>query len=81
MNSCPQCGSPYGCECRLSFKQVGPTTIQINNQLSRRDAFAAAAMQGIFTKFFATNETYDIFAKHAVELADALIQELDKEKG
>jgi hypothetical protein len=45
--------------------------------LTKREYFAALAMQGILTK---NNSTKEVIAEMAVEHADALIKALNKEK-
>lgn len=45
--------------------------------MSRRDHFAAMAMQGIISRIYIKRTD---LAKYSVEYADALIEELDKEE-
>ncbi len=57
---------------------VYPSTAAWSSALTKRELFAAMAMQGLSTivELDATN-----IARYAVETADALIAELNKEKG
>lgn len=50
--------------------------------LTRRELFAAMAMQGALTSahYFCVPYHAPTFAKYAVELADALLAELEKEE-
>ena len=56
----------------FNVKQVG--NVLIAKGLTKREYFAALAMQGIITKGY----TNGYIAKEAVEIADALIEELNK---
>jgi hypothetical protein len=52
---------------------------QEQDGLTKREYFAAMAMQGwLANEYIGTK--YDIIAQHCVRMADALIEELNKEK-
>ena len=57
---------------------VYPSTAAWSSALTKRELFAAMAMQGLST--VVRLKTTDI-ARYAVETADALIAELNKEQG
>lgn len=49
--------------------------------LTKREMFAAMAMQGLVSNcYYGTGISIDLHAQEAVNLADALIEELNKEK-
>lgn len=50
-----------------------------NEKLTKREYFAAMAMQGLLASTEASG-TFDYFAKQAIQFADALLAELEKEK-
>jgi len=73
----------YG-NCSYAKDDRGYTTTVINSGLTKREAFAMAAMQNILSHYnpyesgdFDSSE-YNVTASHAVGLADALLKELEK---
>ena len=60
-------------------------TIEYNNNyistgLTKREYFAAMALQGALANKFAHERTIEMITESAVKLADALIEELNKTK-
>ena len=60
-------------------------TIEYNNNyistgLTKREYFAAMAMQGALANKFAHERTIEMITESAVKLANALIEELNKTK-
>ena len=50
----------------------------ISNGLTKREYFAAMAMQGLLSDY--ESESIEDYSKYAVQLADTLIEELSKTK-
>ena len=70
-----------GDECAFAIPAFEtPKTLWTEPQygLTKREYFAAMAMQGIVSTDLA--DTYENFAKASVMMADALIEQLDKQK-
>lgn len=62
------------------FKLLNESELTNNQQISRRDYFAAAALQGILAKRFdEPGEGVAEIILDAIEYADLLIKQLDKE--
>jgi hypothetical protein len=51
-----------------------------NNGLTKREYFAAMALQGVLANKSAHERTIEMITKSSVRLADALIEELNKTK-
>ena len=49
--------------------------------LTKREYFAAMAMQAQISKYGMSEFLHNAYSEEAVQCADALIQELEKEKG
>jgi hypothetical protein len=62
-----------------AFPLISDEGYIINAGLSKREYFAAMAMQGLLTDSESPNSREE-FAGYAVKLADALIEELSKTK-
>ena len=64
-------------ETHKAFGEAGPIFASAQVGLTKRELFAAMAMQGLLSGCIATSEGETIF-KDAVELADSLLTELEK---
>ena len=63
-----------------SKKDYSDDNIYKSNGLTKREYFAAMALQGALANKFAHERTIEMITKSAVKLADALIEELNKTK-
>jgi hypothetical protein len=61
-----------------AFPLISDEGYIINAGLTKREYFAAMAMQGLLSDY--ESESIEDYSKYAVQLADALIEELSKTK-